>query len=135
MLTEIDVQATLRDKLGADIEPYLIPRCLQPFPGASGAQCRPQDRAAAPPCTVVIRTEASRTSIEALDPQTMVAVAGEPSLQPVTGEAATRLGAASDTLREADRAVPPSGARRHRHAARGPKTLSGMTIAPASDTP
>jgi hypothetical protein len=49
VLTKIDVQATLPDKLGADIELYLIPRCLQLFPGASGAQCRPQDRAAAPP--------------------------------------------------------------------------------------
>jgi uncharacterized protein (DUF302 family) len=54
------------------------------------------------PCNVVIRTEANRTVIEALDPQTMVAVAGESSLQPVAGEAATRLGAALDTLREAD---------------------------------
>jgi uncharacterized protein (DUF302 family) len=54
------------------------------------------------PCKVVIRTEASRTVIEALDPQTMVAVAGEPSFHPVADEAATRLRAASDTRREAD---------------------------------
>ena len=54
------------------------------------------------PCNVVIRTEANRTVIEALDPQTMVAVAGEPSLQPVADEAATGLRAALDTLREAD---------------------------------
>ena len=54
------------------------------------------------PCNVVIRTEASRAVIEALDPQTMVAVAGEPSLQPFADEAATRLRTASDTLREAD---------------------------------
>jgi hypothetical protein len=40
--------------------------------------------------------------IEALDPQPMVAVAGESSLQPVADEAATGLRAALDTLREAD---------------------------------
>ena len=50
---------------------------------------------------VAIRTEANRTMIKGLDPQTMVAVAGEPSLQSVADEAATRLRAASDTLREA----------------------------------
>ena len=38
-----------------------------------------------------MRTEADGTVMEALDPQTMVAVAGEPSLQPVADEAATRL--------------------------------------------
>ncbi len=49
-----------------------------------------------------VRTEANQTVIEALDPQAMVAVAGEPSLQPVADEAAARLRAALDTLREAD---------------------------------
>jgi hypothetical protein len=51
---------------------------------------------------VVIRTEANRTVIEGLDTQTMVAAAGESSPQSVADEAATRLRAASDTLREAD---------------------------------
>ena len=101
MLTEIDVQATLRDKLGVDMEPYLILSACNPLPGAPGAQRRPQDRAAAP-CNVVVRTEASQTVIEALDPQAMVAVTGEPSLQPAADEASTRLRAALDTLREAD---------------------------------
>ena len=50
----------------------------------------------------MVRTEADQTVIDALDPQTMVAVAGELSLQPVADEAATRLRAALDTLREAD---------------------------------
>ena len=52
--------------------------------------------------TAQVRAEAGQTVIEALDPQAMVAVAGEPSLQPVADEAATRLRAALDTLREAD---------------------------------
>ncbi len=49
-----------------------------------------------------VRTEANQPVIEARDPQAMVAVAGEPSLQPVADEAATRLRAALDTLRELD---------------------------------
>ena len=106
MLTEIGVQATLRGKLGVDMEPDLILGACDPSP-AHQALNTGRRIGLLLPCNVVIRTEANRTVIEAFDPQTMVAVAGEPSLQPVADEAATRLRAASDTLREADRVVPP----------------------------
>ena len=101
VLTEVDVQATLRDKLGVDMEPYLILGACNP---SLAHQALNADRRIGLrlPCNVVVRTEAGQTVIEALDPQAMVAVAGEPSLQPVDDEAAARLGAALDTLREAD---------------------------------
>ena len=54
------------------------------------------------PCNVVVRAEANQTVIEALDPQAMVAVAGQPSLQLVADEAATRLRNALGALLEAD---------------------------------
>ncbi len=100
VLTEIDVRATLRDKLGEDMEPYLILGACNP-PLAHRARSADRRIGLLLPCNVVIRTEAGRTVIEALDPQTMVAVAGEPSLQPVADEAAVRLRTALDTLREA----------------------------------
>ena len=101
MLTEIDVQATLRGKLGVDTEPYLILGACNP---SLARQALNADRRIGLllPCNVVVRAEAGQTVIEALDPQAMVAVAGQPSLQPVADEAATRLRAALDTLREAD---------------------------------
>jgi uncharacterized protein (DUF302 family) len=101
VLTEIDVQATLGDKRGVDMEPYLILGACNPSL-AHQALNTGRRIGLLLPCKVVIRTEASRTVIEALDPQTMVAVAGEPSFHPVADEAATRLRAASDTRREAD---------------------------------
>jgi uncharacterized protein (DUF302 family) len=106
VLTEIDVQATLGDKRGVDMEPYLILGACNPSL-AHQALNTGRRIGLLLPCNVVIRTEASRTVasrtvIEALDPQTMVAVAGEPSFHPVADEAATRLRAASDTRREAD---------------------------------
>ena len=140
MLTEIDVQATLRDKLGVDMEPYLILGACNPSL-AHQALNTGRRIGLLLPCNVVIRTEANRAVIEALDPQTldpqtMVAVAGEPSLQPVADEAATRLRAALDTpCEKRTELFRRVRARRHRHAARGPKTLSGMTIVPASGTP
>jgi uncharacterized protein (DUF302 family) len=101
VLTEIDVRGTLRDKLGEDMEPYLILGACNP-PLAHRALDADRRIGLLLPCNVVVRTEADRTVIEALDPRTMVAVAGGPSLQPVADEAAARLRAALDTLREAD---------------------------------
>jgi len=101
VLTEIDVQATLRDKLGQDMEPYLILGACNP-PLAHRALTADRRIGLLLPCNVVVRTDAAQTVIEALDPQTMVAVTGQPSLQPVADEAAARLRAALDSLRETD---------------------------------
>jgi uncharacterized protein (DUF302 family) len=97
VLTEIDVQATLRDKLGAEMEEYLILGACNP-PLAHRALAADRRIGLLLPCNVVVRTEAGQTVIEALDPQTMVAVAGQPALQPVADEAAARLRAALDSL-------------------------------------
>jgi uncharacterized protein (DUF302 family) len=97
VLTEIDVQATLRDKLGEEMEPYLILGACNP-PLAHRALSVDRSIGLLLPCNVVVRAEASQTVIEALDPQTMIAVAGRPDLQPVADEAASRLRAALDSL-------------------------------------
>src|SRR6266851_8298900 len=97
VLTEIDVQATMRDKLGERMEEYLILGACNP-PLAHQALKADRRIGLLLPCNVVIRTEANQTVIEALDPQAMVAVTGEPSLQPVADEAAARLRAALGSL-------------------------------------
>ena len=99
VLTEIDVQATLRDKLGEDMEPYLILGACNP-PLAHRALSADRRIGLLLPCNVVVRAEAGQTVIEALDPQAMVAVAGEAPLQPVANEAAARLRAALASLQD-----------------------------------
>jgi uncharacterized protein (DUF302 family) len=99
VLTEIDVQATLRDRLGEEMEQYLILGACNP-PLAHRALSADRRIGLLLPCNVVIRTEAGQTVVEALDPQAMVAVTGEPSLQPVADEAAGRLQAALDSLQD-----------------------------------
>jgi len=106
VLTEIDVQATLREKLGEQMEPYLILGACNP-PLAHRALSADRRIGLLLPCNVVIRADADQTVVEALDPQTMIAVADEPALQPVADEAASRLRAALGTLTGARR----SGAR------------------------
>jgi uncharacterized protein (DUF302 family) len=97
VLTEIDVTATLKAKLGHDMEDYLILGACNP-PLAHRALSTDRHIGMLLPCNVVIRTEDGQTVVEALDPQTMVEVAGEPELQPVADEAARRLRAALDSL-------------------------------------
>jgi uncharacterized protein (DUF302 family) len=93
VLTEIDVQATLRAKLGEDMEQYLILGACNP-PLAHRALAADRQIGLLLPCNVVVRADADRTLIEALDPMTMVEVTGEDALKPVAAEAARRLRAA-----------------------------------------
>jgi uncharacterized protein (DUF302 family) len=99
VLTEIDVQATLREKLGEEMEPYLILGACNPQL-AHRALSADRSIGLLLPCNVVVRADAGQTLIEALDPQTMITVAGEPSLQPVADEAARLLRAALDSLND-----------------------------------
>ena len=93
VLTEIDVTATLRARLGEQIEDYLIlGACNPPF----AHQALDIDRSIGLllPCNVVVRAAADGTVVEALDPQVMVTLTGRPELEPVADEVARRLAAA-----------------------------------------
>jgi uncharacterized protein (DUF302 family) len=90
VLTEIDVQATLHEKLGEDMEPYLILGACNP-PLAHRALQADRQIGLLLPCNVVVRADGNDTVVEALDPKIMVTVAGQPALEPIADEAARRL--------------------------------------------
>jgi len=97
VLTEIDVQATMKSKLDADLPPYLIlGACNPPF----AHQALEIDRSIGLllPCNVVVRAAGDGTVVEALDPQVMVTLTGRLELKPVADEVARRLGAALAAL-------------------------------------
>jgi len=100
VLTEIDVQATLRDKLGQDMEDYLILGACNP-PLAHRALAADRKIGLLLPCNVVVRTAGAQTIIEALNPQVMAEVADQPSLRPVADEATGRIRAALGALLDA----------------------------------
>jgi uncharacterized protein (DUF302 family) len=102
VLTEIDVQATLRDKLGQEMEDYLILGACNP-PLAHQALDADRRIGLLLPCNVVVRTAGDQTVIEALNPQVMVEVAGQPSLKLVADEATSRIRAALDSLKDSGR--------------------------------
>ncbi|HXZ70778.1 MAG TPA: DUF302 domain-containing protein [Streptosporangiaceae bacterium] len=98
VLTEIDVRATIRDKLGEDMEDYLILGACNP-PLAHRALQADRRIGLLLPCNVVVRADGDQTIVEALDPEVMVSVTGRDELGPVAAEAAARLEAALAWLR------------------------------------
>lgn len=71
ILTEIDVQATLKAKLGHDMENYLILGACNP-PFAHHALEAYRSIGLLLPCNVVVRRDGDHTLVQALDPDTMV---------------------------------------------------------------
>jgi uncharacterized protein (DUF302 family) len=98
VLTTIDVRATIREKLGEPMEDYVILGACNP---ALSHQALSIDRAIGLllPCNVVVRADGpDHTLVQALDPQSMVALTGRPELKPIADDATRRLRAALDQL-------------------------------------
>ncbi|WP_156252087.1 DUF302 domain-containing protein [Pseudactinotalea terrae] len=94
ILTEIDMAATLKNKLDVDIAPQIILGACNP-PLAHRALQAEESIGLLLPCNVVVRSAGeTRTVVEALDPQIMVEVTDNDRLRPVADDAAGRLRAA-----------------------------------------
>lgn len=97
-LTEIDVQATLHNKLDADMEPYIILGACNPQLAHRALDIDRQIGLLLP-CNVVVRaTGDNQTLVQALDPQVMVTVPELDQLQPIADEAGQRIQAALQAL-------------------------------------
>ncbi|MEW5808051.1 MAG: DUF302 domain-containing protein [Actinomycetota bacterium] len=100
VLTEIDMKATLKAKLGEDMEEYLILGACNP-PLAHRAVEADRQIGLLLPCNVVVRADPSHQGtviIDAMDPEVMVQVSENPQLREVADEAARRLRAAVESL-------------------------------------
>ena len=97
ILTEIDVQATLRDKRGLEMEPYVILGACNPD---LAHQALEVDRSIGVllPCNVVVSSRGEGSTVRILDPQIMASVTELPALQPLADEASTRLQAVLDKI-------------------------------------
>jgi uncharacterized protein (DUF302 family) len=90
VLTEIDVRRTLREKLGTEMEPYIILGACNP-PLAHRALEQEPDIGLLLPCNVVVRAEGMGSRVEVADPQAMLGIVGNEELNAVAREAKQRL--------------------------------------------
>jgi uncharacterized protein (DUF302 family) len=97
VLSEIDVQATLRAKLAEEIEPYLILGACNPHLAHRGLQVEP-DLGVLLPCNVVVRCAEGSTYVAAMEPMSALQLAGNPQLEPIAREARERLERAIERL-------------------------------------
>ncbi|MDE0805065.1 MAG: DUF302 domain-containing protein [Acidimicrobiales bacterium] len=94
-LTEIDLAATMREKLDVEVEPYVILGACNPELAHRALEA---DRSigALLPCNVVVRAQGDRTIVDALDPSIMSQLAS--GLEGVASDATERIDAALSAL-------------------------------------
>ena len=90
VLTTIDVQATMKQKLDLDVPPYMILGACNPTLARAGLATEP-DLGVLLPCNVVVRTDGDRTAVAAMEPLSAMRLAGNPALEPLAAEARERI--------------------------------------------
>ena len=96
ILTEINVRSTFEAKLGAEaadaVGDYVILGACNPALASRALAAEPQ-MGALLPCNVVVRrkADAHETTVEAIDPQTMVQLSDAPFVKEVADDAGSRL--------------------------------------------
>jgi uncharacterized protein (DUF302 family) len=91
VLCEIDVQATLKEKLDVDGEPYLILGACNPALAHQALTAEP-DLGVLLPCNVVVYERSGETHISAVDAERMLSIVGNDALGPIAADVKRRLG-------------------------------------------
>jgi len=98
VLTEIDVQATLKKKLDVDFRRYrILGACNPPF--AHRALQHSLDVGMLMPCNVIVyETDDRKTVVSAVDPMQTMAAQGDPAMRPLAEEVRQKLQRVIDSL-------------------------------------
>jgi uncharacterized protein (DUF302 family) len=91
VLCEIDVQATLREKLGVETDRYLILGACNPPLAHRALEAEPE-LGALLPCNVLVYERGGETHVAAIDPERMLSIVGNEELEEVASEVRDRLG-------------------------------------------
>ncbi|WP_158860525.1 DUF302 domain-containing protein [Lunatibacter salilacus] len=91
ILTEIDIQATMKKKLDKVYKPYLILGACNPTFADKVLQAEPNIGALLP-CNVTIReTETGEIEVAIMDPSAAMAAVDNPAIEPLAGEVKEKL--------------------------------------------
>jgi len=90
VLTEIDVAATLKKKLGLDMPPYRILGACNPQFAHQAIEFEPQIGALLP-CNVVVREEGGKTRVDIMDPRSVLQLVERPEIEGIATQVRKRL--------------------------------------------
>jgi uncharacterized protein (DUF302 family) len=98
ILTVIDVRATMQEKLGEEMDEYVILGACNPGLAHRGLAVEP-DLGVLLPCNVVVRRVGDdEIRVAAMEPQAALALAGNEAIRPLADEARERLTRAMEVL-------------------------------------
>ncbi len=97
VLTEVDIKQTMKEKRGVDFRPYVILGACNP-PLAEQALATELDLGLLLPCNVVIYETEGGSIVQAMDPEPVLGLVGNPGLEPIAHEVKARLQAALAVL-------------------------------------
>jgi uncharacterized protein (DUF302 family) len=97
VLTKIDVQATLKEKIGADFRPYVILGACNPKFAHQALQA--EDKIGTMlPCNVIVQQHGGQTEVAAIDPVASMQAVDNAALAPVADQVRAQLKAAIEQL-------------------------------------
>ena len=97
VLTEIDVKATMKKKLDADMAPYLILGACNPGMAKKAIELEPRIGAMLP-CNVILRQVDGSVEVSAVDPVASMSAVGNERLTQVAGQVRDLLAAAVERI-------------------------------------
>lgn len=97
VITEIDVKKTVKEKLGADFDNYIILGACNP-PFAHKALLAERDIGLFMPCNVIIYEENGAVFVSAIKPTLAMSMTGNPVLKPLADEVENRLKKTVDSI-------------------------------------
>ncbi len=97
VLTEIDMQQTLKAKVDKNMDPYVILGACNPKLASAALDVEPNIGVLLP-CSVVVRQVGNAVQVDALDPGLMVSMTSLDELGPIAAEARRLIGNALASL-------------------------------------
>ena len=97
VLTEIDVQATMKKKLDVDVAPYVILGACNPSLAHQALSAEPAIGLLLP-CNVVVAQTDTGVAVSAIDPTKQFEVVGRPEIAPLAEQVRDKLAAALEAV-------------------------------------
>ena len=97
VLTEIDIQAKLKEKLGVDMEPYTILGACNP-PLANRALAAELELGTLLPCNIIVYEREGHTHVAAVEPERLLSIVGNEAIMPIAWQVREDLGRVVEEL-------------------------------------